>query len=109
MSERKRMRIVSDGNISGTRVIDLETGKALPTAWVEWHACWRDNESGLAGPPTATVKVLFAEVDVETGAEVITVCPECGKGAAIKELRRLRAEVGALRDHVERLERGRRA
>jgi hypothetical protein len=108
MSEHKRVRITSDGG-KHPSVIDVDTGQhLLHIVSVDWHASWQDDERGLAGPPTATIKVLSAEIDVETGAEVVTVCPRCGKGDAIEELRRLRAENLALREHVGRLERGRR-
>jgi hypothetical protein len=102
MSEQKRVKIVSNGGRK-ISVVDVESGEPIRhIVSVDWR--FKFDEL-----PTATVKVLFAEVDVETGAEVIAVCPECGEGAAIEELRRLRAENGALRDHVERLEQGQRA
>jgi hypothetical protein len=100
MSERKRVRIISGGNITGTYAVDLETGEKLPSVSIDWHA-------DMENMPTATIKTLFTEVDVVTGAEVVTVCPECGKGDAIEELHRLRTENRTLKDQVEQLARDR--
>lgn len=95
MSERKRIRIISGGDIAGTKAIDMETGRVLPSVSIDWHADMEDM-------PVATVKVLFSEVDVETDAEIFKVCPECGGEGAIEELLRLRAEVRTLKEQLER-------
>jgi hypothetical protein len=97
MSERKQVRITNDGgDFFKTRVVDVETGKTIPmVVSIDWHA---DNENDL---PLATIKTLLAQIDVVTGAKVVTVCPECGGEAGIEELLRLRAEVAGLRRALE--------
>jgi hypothetical protein len=105
MSERKQVRITNDGgDFFKTRIVDMETGKTIPmVVSIDWHA---DNDNDV---PLATIKTLLSQIDVETGAEIITVCPECGGEGAIEELLRLRDENRTLKDQVERLARGRTA
>lgn len=74
MSEIRRLRITSNGSLSGTKVIDVATGKTPPVVAIDWHAEWNPYEDAI---PIAKVEVLFTELDVETNAEVIAVCPEC--------------------------------
>lgn len=58
-----RFKIVSDGSINGTRVVDLETGEVLPNVEsVTWDA-------GVGQVPRATITLIGLPVELEVSAD----------------------------------------
>ena len=57
-----RLKIVSDGELMGTRVINADTGEdlELPLLAIRWSV------SGLSNPAVAELTVLLVSVEVES-------------------------------------------
>jgi hypothetical protein len=66
-----KVKIISDGTVRGTKIIDAETGEPVPNV-VEVSFVHKAGDI-----PRAIIRTLMTELDAETGAEKITICPAC--------------------------------
>lgn len=74
MSERRRVRIESDGHLIGSRVTDEATGARIPDVR---SIVFRVDASGH--PASAEIEILMPQISVAAQAEIRRVCPYCGR------------------------------
>ena len=89
-----RVKIISDGKPTGTLIIDAETGEIVKNVR---NVKWSHDATGL---PQCELFVLLTEIDVETDAEKIVVCPKCEQEQRSPEI----VDVTSVSDKWEQLE-----
>lgn len=74
MAEMRKVRLefLGPAHSKSLKVTDLETGKVIPVISADFHA-------DMKSIPILTITTYHTQVEIETEARVIHLCPGCKK------------------------------